>query len=198
LRVAGVASLICDNYYLSLNKDAIITACLLHDMGNILKFNFDVFPEEFYGTQGREYWEKVKQGFKEKYGEDEHKAAYAIAEELTVSATVMNLLKSIGFRDAQATFESDDYGLKVTCYSDHRVSPFGITSMHERFEEGRERNMKNRPGKFTKSGFDELAGYWYKVEKQIFAHCKIKPEDITDENVNPLVDGLRSFETKVN
>src|SRR3989344_2472976 len=82
LRVAGVASIICDNFDKPLDKGSIITTCLLHDMGNILKFNFDIFPEEFYGKQGRAYWEKVKQEFKEKYGEDEHKATHAIAEEL--------------------------------------------------------------------------------------------------------------------
>ena len=35
-RVAAVASLIYDNFNEPLNKEEIITACLLHDMGNII------------------------------------------------------------------------------------------------------------------------------------------------------------------
>lgn len=36
-------------------------------MGNILKFNFDLFPE-FCKPEGREFWEKVQEEFKQKYG----------------------------------------------------------------------------------------------------------------------------------
>lgn len=194
LRVAAVALIICDNFENELDRDSIITACLLHDMGNILKFNFEVFPDEFYAPKGRDYWKSIKEEFKQKYGDDEHDATESIAEDLNISSQAMHLLKSIGFRKAQATFKSHDYNLKVTCYSDHRVNPFGVTSMKDRFEDGRERNIKNRPGKYTREGFDELATHWYKVEKQIFEYCKIKPEDITDVNVNPLIEELKSFE----
>ncbi len=43
LRVAAVAAQICDNFNKPLNKKEIITACLLHDMGNIIKFKLELF-----------------------------------------------------------------------------------------------------------------------------------------------------------
>src|SRR3989344_7719535 len=54
-------------------KNNILSACLLHDMGNILKFNLDLFPE-FLQPEGKEYWQKVKDSFEKKYGKDEHEA----------------------------------------------------------------------------------------------------------------------------
>ena len=59
LRVAGAASLICDNFTEPLNKEEIISACLLHDMGNIIKFKLDYFPE-FNKPEKAEYWQNVQ------------------------------------------------------------------------------------------------------------------------------------------
>ena len=58
LRVAAVASLICDNCTEKLNKEDIITACLLHDIGNIVQFQLSYFPE-FNKPQGIEYWQGI-------------------------------------------------------------------------------------------------------------------------------------------
>jgi len=46
-RVAGVASVICENFKQPelINQDDIVSACLLHDMGNIIKFNLSLFPQ---------------------------------------------------------------------------------------------------------------------------------------------------------
>ena len=70
LRVASVAAQICDNFFEPLNKKDIVTACLLHDMGNIIKFNLNYFPE-LIKPEGIEYWQKVQNEYKKKYGNDE-------------------------------------------------------------------------------------------------------------------------------
>jgi len=79
LRVGAVASLICDNFYESLPKEEIITACLLHDMGNIIKSQLGYF-KDFPETKNLEYWKKVKDEYIEKYGKDEHVAVIIIAK----------------------------------------------------------------------------------------------------------------------
>ena len=35
------------------------------------------------------------------------------------------------------------------------------------------------------------------IEKQIFSKCKIKPEDITDETVKPVIEELKNFVIKI-
>ena len=89
--------------------------------------------------------------------------------------------------------ENNNILSKIGIYSDARVSTAGVVSLDDRLAEVRERWMKRR--KVTKEFYDEIlsksAG---KIEKQIFAHCKIKPEDITEEKVKPLIEDLRNFE----
>ena len=39
LRVAGVAMQICESLDTNIDTNSVVKACLLHDMGNIIKFN---------------------------------------------------------------------------------------------------------------------------------------------------------------
>ena len=59
LRVASVAKIIAENFKEKLDKESIVIACLFHDMGNIIKFNFSYFTE-FLKPEGLEYWQAVK------------------------------------------------------------------------------------------------------------------------------------------
>lgn len=192
LRVAGVASLICNNFEKPLKKDAIISACLLHDMGNIIKFDLTLFPENLK-PKGLSYWENVKNGFIVKYGKDEHKASYKICRELNINPYVYKIIKAYGFSKGDKTHELKDINIKVAAYSDHRVTPKGVSSLEERINEGWKRYKNNSR---YKGKFETMPTYWQKIEKQIFAHCKIKPEDITEEKVKPLTRKLNNFNIK--
>ena len=58
LRVTAVASLIAGKFGKKLDKRTIITATLLHDLGNMAKIKLGTFPE-FVQLLGVDYWEKV-------------------------------------------------------------------------------------------------------------------------------------------
>ena len=81
LRVAAVVAKICDTFSISINKTAIITAALVHDMGNLIKSDFStnyfaLTPQEI------DYWEGVKKEFIEKYGNNVHEATLSILKEI--------------------------------------------------------------------------------------------------------------------
>lgn len=194
LRVAAVASLICDNFSEPLPKNDIITACLLHDMGNILKSNFKFFPESLE-PEGLKYWQKIKDDFIKKYGNSEHEATIQIMKELGVSSNAISLVDKIKFSLLCNHRDNDDMSIKTIVYSDARVDPYGVVSYDERMNEAKERykNHKNNPGE---KEWKKLVACGKKIEKQIFAKCKIKPEDINDETVAPIVSILRNFIVK--
>lgn len=81
-RVAGVALGIAESISVAkVDTENIVRACLLHDMGNIIKFNMSLFPE-FFEPEGIDFWRKVKRSFIKKYGPDEHVATMEIAREI--------------------------------------------------------------------------------------------------------------------
>ncbi|MBN1332029.1 HD domain-containing protein [Candidatus Dojkabacteria bacterium] len=194
LRVAAVAKQIVDNFKApsGLDETIIITSCLLHDMGNIIKFNLQLYPEHLK-PEGYEYWKGVQDEFILKYGEDEHKATFQIAKEIGVGEDVMEILRDWGFANGNKTAESENFNAKISRYSDQRVDIDGIKSMEERHHKSRDRYKKRNHFKHLTEvdKFDELVGYWQKIENQIFEKCEIKPEEINDESVQALLDNLR-------
>lgn len=195
LRVAAVASLICDNFNEILSKEEIITACLLHDMGNIIKFKWDsslglLEPK-------LEYWKKVQSEYIEKYGEDVHGATLSILRELGLEQ-IIYIIESF---DSDNPYNSDNilknnnWVVKICLYSDERVAPFGVASVDDRLTENRKR-LENRGIIMSEEKYLFIKNSLLALEQQIFAKCKIKPLDITNDAVSSKVLELRNFVIK--
>jgi hypothetical protein len=193
LRVAAVAKIVCDSFDGEIEKEAIITACLLHDMCNIIKADLNIF-QEATEPEGIKYWQRTKEEFIEKYGGNEHEATLYIARELGVSKMVIELIDQIRFSLLCRHAEGNDWNIKIVHYSDGRVAPKGISTYEERMQEGEQR-YKGRQG-YEEIGRVDLVSCGKKIEQQIFAKCKIKPEDINDETVAPIISKLREFVIK--
>jgi 5'-deoxynucleotidase YfbR-like HD superfamily hydrolase len=195
LRVASVAYIVCESFQEKVDKDNIITACLLHDMGNILKFNMDLFPD-FFQPEGKEFWQKVKKEYENKYGSDEHIATMKIVEELQLGNRILELVDSFQFSLADKNAKVEDYGRKICVYADMRVEPRGIVSMEHRFEEGRKRFYLNKPGMFDKEFFNKMTASLEQIEEELFTHMEIEPSDISDESAKNYIESLRNFELR--
>lgn len=193
LRVAAVASMLCDNIDdPSIDRDTIIKTCLLHDMGNIIKSNLEYFPD-FIEVQNLDYWIKIKNDFIEKYGTDEHKATIAIIKELGLQDEIIRLADQNRFSLFCEHLEGPNLNIKIIHYADARTGPYGILSLQERMDEAKER-YKDHYLKEDDNVREKLVGCAFGIEKQIFKKCNIKPEDINDESVAPYIEKLRNFE----
>lgn len=136
-RSAAVGAYIADHWKKEnkLDKTSIIQALLLHDMGNIIKFDF-----RFSHLLGEEeknvyYWKKVQEEFKEKYGLDEHVATIAIAKEIGLKDKAFEFLNVIGSSKLNQALQTDDWNKKIVVYCDFRVDPHGIVTVNQRFDE---------------------------------------------------------------
>lgn len=100
LRVAAVGQIICDSIPDFKDTKEVVVTCLLHDMGNIIKFDLNYFPE-FLKPEGLEYWQKVKEEYIQKYGNDEHHATQSIIAELLNSGKIRECADQVGFSKLQ-------------------------------------------------------------------------------------------------
>ena len=187
-RVAGVAFLICDNCVEPVLKEKIVLMCLLHDMGNILKSQPLEYYPEFVEPEGIEFWKNIKEEFKKKYGENENKATLAIVKEMKMSAEFITEFEKFILSDYAKYEITENVVIKICKYSDLRVSPFGVLSIEERINEWQKRNPK-----VTKQYAQSIIDTFLIVEKEIFQKCKIKPEDITDKTIEPIIQNLKNF-----
>lgn len=190
-RVAGVAAIICDNIDAKVNRDDIISACLLHDIGNIIKFD-PLLPESL-GREGLAYWQNVQNEFKNKYS-TEHKAHVAISKEIGASKRTIDLVENVGISKSQIlAADGADIAKKICCYSDMRVGTHGVLSLANRLADLKQRYSK----KFFGVENDKQNEIWrkalYKIEQDIFNHSKIKPEDVNDDSIAPYIADLKNF-----
>jgi HD superfamily phosphodiesterase len=195
LRVAAVASLICDNFNESLPKEEIITACLFHDMGNIIKFKWDS-PLGLLEPK-LEYWKKVQSEYIERYGENVHEATLSILRELGLKPiiSVIESFDSNNPYDSDNILKNNNWVVKICLYSDERVAPFGVTSIEERLIENRKR-LENRGILMSEEKYIFIKNSLLELEQQIFSKCKINPSYITDETVAPTISELKNFVIK--
>ncbi|MCA9372095.1 hypothetical protein KC726_04310 [Candidatus Woesebacteria bacterium] len=203
MRVAGVAQMITRALAMPVGQENIVLACLLHDMGNIIKFKLDLFPQ-FVEPEGLDFWQNVRDDFVARYGDDEHTATMMISTEILesglffkhnpslrsviASQRVFELIDAIGFSKAKQNYESADIGKKICAYADMRVMPIGVTSLTKRLEDGNKRFRINKTNEKARSSFFKtMASYLRKLEKQIFAGTSLRPQDITDANIEQYI-----------
>jgi hypothetical protein len=191
MRVAGVAMQICGSLDIEVDTQSVVKACLLHDMGNIIKFKLDKFPE-WNEPEGTEYWEKVKYDFILKYGNHEHHASIKIVEEIGVSTRIKDLVNCVDSSSVEIIKMDNDFCKKICIYADNRVNPHNIVSIEERNLEAKKR-YENHPNSFGDEEREFFAKNIREIEKQIFSHCKIKPEDINDESIKNYLEKLQDF-----
>jgi len=195
IRVAAVANIVCDSLSVPVDKDNIIKACLLHDMGNIIKFNLNHFPIQKNEPRGVDYWEQVKEEYIIKYGNNEHVASVKIAKELDMPNYVIDLVASVesALILDKSIKNDNDFGKKICNYADGRVTPHNVTSIKERSDEAKKR-YENHPHYFSEKDRFLFVSEMEEIEKEIFVHSKIKPEDINDDSVQNYIDKLKTFE----
>ena len=192
LRVASVAKLMCENLNKPINIHDVTLACLFHDMGNIIKSDLTRFPE-FLEPQGFAYWERVRAKFIEKYGDNAHHGNVAIAKEIGLNPSVIELIDGISFSNIEWIVANASFEQKISEYADDRVGPFGILSVADRLADARARYIDSGKTYYTLEGFEKLSKSVFVLEKQIFAETRIAPEDITDDAIAPLIEELRQY-----
>lgn len=191
MRVASVAWQICDSLSFDIDRESVVIACLLHDMGNIVKFDLNHFPA-WNKPEGIEYWQKIKDEYLEKYGKNEHEATLIIGGELGISRYIYDLINYIDSPSVEINTAGKDFGEKICMYADNRVSPHGIVSAEEHSLDAKER-YKNHPHVFDEEKRVSFMKDIYFIEEQIFSHSKIKPEDIDNESIKIYLEKLQDI-----
>lgn len=189
LRVAGVGKIVAESWRRACNTKLVTDLCLVHDMGNIVKFNLQdgVDRLKFGEIENLPYWQKIQQTYWDKYGHDAHDATIGILKEagLPQFESYINEEESLYFAEARG----DKLALARTesiilMYSDCRVTPGGVVSYRERVDD-----LKERYGAISDTWYDWT--YWF--EEWMQQQVNIDLQSITDSTVEPLFDELLTY-----
>lgn len=198
LRVAALVCWIIDRWVgeEKLDKNKMIRASLLHDIGNIVKGSDEkfrkIFPDTF--SEGSwQYWLNVRDHIGKRYGTTDIEATLKIANEINVGADVINLIQEKQFSNNVKIFKDSNFEVKICAYADQRISPDGVLSIRDRLNEAKRRQKGINNASVNKPNFEELKACALKIEEQIFVHIQGKPEDITDSSIEEYIDEMKRF-----
>lgn len=190
-RVAGVGSVLCDYFSKEehIDRKLILNTLLLHDMGNILKIDFD--STEFLADEDKnriKTLRNVQNEFKERYGHDADAATIAILKELGVGQDVVDLCAGFHGKLASEFLHESIWEKKICYYSDMRVSPKGVVGVVDRFEDLKDRYSHD------KDNIQIYQNECLEIEEQIQKAVQISVHDITEIVVKVLQKELASID----
>ncbi len=195
LRVAGVIDLVCEGIQTEIDRKSLVLTGLLHDMGNIIKFDFDnELSKKILTESERSKWSQVQQEFFDKYGNDEHVATIEIMSELNVDPKVIELVNSIGFRNIPSIVENNDVHKMVAEYGDLRVDPFGVVTLDKRLEDLAKRYSHHYSTPADVARREKHFDFARQMEQILIENSESDPSQITDSQVNGRISVLKDFE----
>ncbi|MEZ4200207.1 MAG: HD domain-containing protein [Candidatus Paceibacterota bacterium] len=189
-RVAAVAYFICKAYQEDIDTRSVVSACLLHDMGNLLKFKFDVAPE-LCEPEGVEYWQKVQTELKEKYGSNVHEATLAMVREISHEKKIVEVVNEASFDEIITVANEGSVEAQLLEYADMRVGLHGVVSLDSRFNDIKERYC---PWRFSEAELETRRKAAKQIENELLASTILSPEAISDVTIREPMNELSNWE----
>ena len=182
LRVAAVGKIICDHASIqSIDSNLIIKTLLLHDMGNIIKFNFrntSMFSPE--DSVKIESYKTTQTEFVSKYGSDADVATLQIIKEITSDEQIFELCKNCHGQMAHRYVTGEFWNEKICYYADMRIGLHGILSVDQRFDDLKQRYPNE---------LEKLEDYHIACKK-----IETRIQDMCDQNLQMLDDTILESE----
>ncbi|MGM5480787.1 MAG: HD domain-containing protein [Nanobdellota archaeon] len=185
-QVAKVSKFLCENFDKNTDTDCVIAALLLHDLGNVVKFDLDSpLSDELYSIEEKDELKRLQSDLKDRYGTNADETTMDMIEELNVPDKVKWLLENANWLNIEDVRDSDSIELKICAYADYRVSPQGIVSLEKRLADLRKR-YHNHPHNdlLPESQVKKRDAAYYDIEEQLFSRTDIKPDDINEESIS--------------
>ncbi len=144
--------------------DHLVAAGLLHDLGNVIKFDLDRFPALLGDELSRiDFWREEQKKLINKYGNDDHTATGKMLDELGVKPEIKDTILTKSFGNIIQSSKSANWLPKILQYCDLRTAPNGLMTLDERVGD-----IKERLDKYAgRSDFPEMIEAAKSIETEI-------------------------------
>lgn len=204
LWVAGVGKLALDHWQAEeISKKHVLEALLVHDLGNLIKFELNK-PESMRmmqtydeTTTSVEKWKQIQQQMVERYGSNADLANELIAQELGLHQETQILLMRHSFERLIEILDQDHWEEKLVFWSDLRIMPQGLASTQDRVQDLRDRYYYRD----TKWANPQIYNQWLQasltLEKQLNQRTSIDLHKITQQDLKSIVVKLTDYQLEI-
>lgn len=190
LRVAYVGKIVAENWQHTCDPEFITQLCLVHDLGNIVKFDLtDGVDRTLFGEiDNLAHWQEIQKKYWSLYGKNAHDATIGILHDsgLTRFIHPIEEEEKLYFSEPDAqTLLSTDPSVVILMYADCRVTPAGITSYRTRIDDLRARYG----GGISPTWHDWTYFFDDWMQKQVTTNLGA----VTEESARPIFDQLLTY-----
>ncbi len=156
------------------NWNLVKKLALLHDLGNIVKFNLNKHPE-FLGSEQNnvERWKNIQKEIIKKYGSDAEETTKKMLGEIGIDKKTVSIIYSKSFIYSVKIRNSSNWYLKILYYADLRTLPLGVGTLKERLVDLAER--------YSIPDFKNLASACFDIERQVQRNLDVDTSKITND-----------------
>lgn len=191
LRVAAVAKMVCGEMK-QVDANLVLSACLLHDVGNLAKINFSLpAMDQHFTPEGVEYWKKEQEKMWQEISKDEYTVTEHILRDIGVCEGVIKAVLNIELAKILESTPEQTVEDKIIMYADLRVGLHGIISVEERMNDIKARYV---PERYSAEFVDDAKELLLDIEAKLFVDASIVPEDITDASTAEMQKELLNFD----
>lgn len=190
---AALGMIICDHWSgPTLQKENIIMALLLHDLGNLIKFDLSDTAQILDESLFTPYWRSLQSQQKKTYGNDAHTATLNMARECIQNQEVIALIDGMDTayleKIAQGSLEQ-----QICEYADLRVTPKGITSLAERLADIQKRYSASSPQWANSAHFAQSLQFAQIIENTLQKNTDIDITQIPSEKIEAYLVKLPQY-----
>jgi len=199
LWVTSIGALAIENWSGSaIDQNQVISALLLHDIGNVIKFELGSSQvKKLYSKQELEKLVIVQKQMIDLYGDNADIANILILKKLRVDKQIIQLLDNHSFDFLPTLLDSENWNEKIVFYSDLRVAPWGIVSVTQRIKNLKERYCHRNPDWNNNSLYKKWLNWSTQLEDQLNQHTKIDLKSLSQHQIEEKVLELSDYQISV-
>lgn len=197
LTTAAVGKYLVDHWQgFQIDQQKIIAALLVHDLGNLVKFDLNKGALVIEATLFTNQWRQRQQKMRDKYGSSSHQATLTMLSELGLPKEVQQLARKM---DAGNVCQIVDESIEqqICEYADLRVVPSGIAPLSERLVD-----LRKRYGQYkswhSEQGFQDNVSCAQQIEDNLQQQTSVDITTIPLEKIDAYLVELAQFDFKTN
>lgn len=197
LIVAAVGKYIIDHWQgPAIDEQAVITTLLVHDLGNLVKFDLAEGAKVLDPTLFTDEWRERQEKLRAKYGRNSHQATLLLLKELGIPKKIKQLATKLDASNV-CQIAQDSLEQQICEYADMHVVPSGVTTLEGRLQDLRER-YSHYPGWDNEVSFQQNADCAKQIEDTLQQYTSVDILQIPPEKIEALLVELLEFEIQTN
>jgi hypothetical protein len=167
----------------------LIETMLLHDLGNLVKFDLsDTTPIMLLTQTELPMYRALQAEWHQKYGKVVDAVTVAFIKELRLKngPIMSHIILNHASGTEATTVTQDDWIQKLCDYTDFRIAPHGLVTLKERFDDLGKRYATRASGWETAAKVAQKLNFFTTIETQLQAQIKLDLTQITAADLEPL------------